>query len=362
MARTSILAPTLLALAPAALGAPQDLELPPGPAERAWAGVGPRTEVPALTTELLPPEVEAWKRPEPWLAWARMVRAEADARAAGEAPDGRRRAQLALIAWHQGRSDDAWDHLAACTAEPGWMAAVVPHLLPGVPMDLMLTGGGAPGVGLPDGVILRPALPPPPTAAADVVHGLSRMRPREMSITRLRVGDAYVTMRVAFEYDGVQVDFTHEAGEATQFWIELPEPPDFEIRMEYLDWTRLENAREPIAIELSRETPTRFVFGRCRPQRLTWSETLPEALDERLARHGLQLRIDPQGGQTERFTAIAAALGEVLGCPTELIAPPAADPPTPWPGVSLRFTDDAERERKLRGLLSMVEYFALRAR
>jgi hypothetical protein len=311
---------------------------------------------------LLPPETAAWNTPEPWLAWAELVRAEADVRAAGTSADGRRRAQLALIAWHQGRSDDAWDHVAHCTAEPGWMAAVMPHLFPGVPMDLMLTGGGAPGIGLPEGVILRPALPPPPTPAADVVHGLSRMQPREMKLSQLRIGDAFVTMRVAFEYDGIQIDFTHESGPATQFWVEVPEPPDFEVRMEYLDWTRLEHAREPIEILLSDQHPTRFVFGRVRPMRLTWSETLPSRLDARIVRHGLRLRVDSDTEQVERYHGLAAALARVLDCPTDVLALSPGVPPPPWSGVELRLSEPAQRERKLRGLLSLVEHFTLSKR
>ena len=347
----------LLSLAAAAAGA-QELTLPPGPADRAWAGVGPETEPARMGVEDLPAAPERWSELEPWQAWARAVLAESEARSRGRPADGRRRARLAWMAWQQGRSDDAWEHLAACTAEPGWMAAAVPYLAPGVPLDLLAVGGASPGAVLPEGLILRPALPPPPGPAAEVVHGLGRLDPREMRIDGLRVGGATLSMRVALEPDGVQVDVTHVQGEPVTIWVELPEPPDFTIQVEYLDWFRRDTVREPVELFLSADDPAHHVFGRLRPNALTWSETLPSGLSPRLTRHGLRLAAgadDPRLGELRGF---AAALSLLAGCPAEVVAPTPGEAHVPWPGITLRLFDDGQRERKLAGLISLAERFA----
>src|SRR5690349_15261061 len=134
------------------------VELPPGPAERAFAGVGPETAparlAPAPTGAL---DAADWRAADAWTAWADAVRAETSG-ASGASPDAQRRGKLARIALAHTRWDDAWDHFAACSGDPAVCAALLPGFLPGVQ-----AGAGAGGVALPlpDGVVLHPAPPPP---------------------------------------------------------------------------------------------------------------------------------------------------------------------------------------------------------
>jgi hypothetical protein len=239
------------------------------------------------------------------------------------------------------------------------MAAVVPYLMPGVPLDLLAEGGGAPGLGLPDGVILRPALPPQPVAAIDVVHGFARVPPREMTIHDVRIGEGLVSIRMAIEYDGVQIDVTHLSGEPVSLWAELPQPPDFQIRVEYLDWTRRETVGEPVEMSVSADKQKRHLFGRFRPRALTWTDSVPDRFDARFARHGLRLTLRPDDPDEGRIRGFAAGLTALFEKPAEVVVGGGAAPSSPWPGIKLQLAQDDDRERKLDGLTSLAEHFAL---
>ena len=360
--RVAPIAPTAAAIALlAGLAAGQDISLAEGPAARAWAGVGPGTMVPRLTLDDLPPAAgdPSWERAEPWLEWARLVRAEGDAVAASEPADGRRRARLALLAWQHNRSDDAWQHLAACTAEPGWMAAAIPHLLPGVPLELLLTGGADSGIGLPAGVLLQPALPPPPIPAAEIELGTGRIRSSQMKVTHQRIGDAVVSLNYVLEYDGIQIDAELLSGEPVRFSVLLPEPPDFEIGVQYVDWIRQDEVGIPLEVTLDAERPVRHLFGRYRPRKVDWPSVPPEVFGARFSRHGLRLAIGPDDPWEARIAGLAQGFELMLGCDVEpvVIAPAAAG--DAWPGVTLHLFDDADRARKLMTMISLSERFAL---
>lgn len=336
-----------------------------GPAGRAWAGVGPETPRARLTAADLPPPREAWEAERPWLEWAELLGLEAEAQKSGRPADGERRARLALIAWSQGRSDDAWDHLAACTAEPAWMAAAVPHLAPGVPFELALADGFDRSAPLPDGVHLRPALPPAPVRAAEVLHGRSWVEPRELFIDDLAIGAGRVSMRVALEVDGVQVDLKHVGGGAVALWVTLPEPVDFEIQVEYLDWMRRDERGLPIEVRVDADDPEAYVFGRFLPRRLPWSETLPDGGNAQLERHGIELVLAPGTGTSARLAGFAAALRRLFGWEARVRELDRAVAPEPWPGIALHFGrggpggPGAELEHKFTGLVSLVERYAL---
>jgi len=356
-------AAVLLLLAAASAG--QEIRLPEGPAGRTWAGVGPETPIPALAAADLPPAASdpLWNGGAPWLAWAERVRAEARPDAADDGPEhGRRRAWLALLAWQQHRSDDAWDHLAACTGEPEWMAAAIPHLLPGVPLDLLLAGAGTSGMGLPAGIVLEPALPPPTIPASEIVLGTGRLRSSEMTITHQRIGDAVVSLHFALEYDGIQVDAEHLSGDAVTFWLQLPEPPDFEISVQYLDWIRADEAGVPLEVQLDAEHPVRHLFGRFLPRQIDWPSVAPEVFGERFKRHGLRLAIGPDDPWGERLHGLAEGFARVLGCRVAVRVTATGSPDDAWPGVTLRLHDDPDRPRKLATMISLCERFALSGR
>ena len=89
------------------------------------------------------------------------------------------------------------------------------------------------------------------------------------------------------------------------------------------------------------------------------AQLAPDARLPRLARHGLRLLAgadDPRAGQLRGF---ASALGMIAGCETEVLLIGAGEVPDPWSGITLRLHDDEQRERKLRGLISLAERFGL---
>lgn len=333
--------PPLLLLALAAVaGSPEAprVELPPGPAARAWAGVGPET----APAELAPVAREVLSGAD-WARWAAELAAERDA----EDADPARRAALALRARAQGRDEDAWRHLAACGGDPTWVAALLPALLPGVPLEL-LAQDGARGVvdALPDGVLLSPAPPPP-------VAGEWR---REASLAGLRVGGAVLDLTVTVDYDGVQVDLQHRAGEPARVLVQLPEPREFEIRVAYLDWSRLDEPG-PVAVELAPGSEERSVYGRFAARATPWTLELPAELPEGLARGGLVIVHPPDPARRERLAGLDAALAELLGVPCRRV-----ERAHPGPPASAEVQVDlfeAGWEAKLEGLLSQVERFVL---
>jgi hypothetical protein len=349
----------LLSLAAPPATAQGTIESLAGPAGRAWASVDPEAAPARLAPEDLPHEPEAWRTSAPWQAWAELLTAEAEALAEQRAPDARRRARLALVAWSQNRSDDAWDHLASTVAEPAWMAAVVPHLAPGVPLDWLAQPDHDPRAPLPDGIHLRPALPPAPVPAAEVVHGLSRVDPRELRVQGVAIGAGVVDVRIALEVDGVQVDVEHVSGGPVSLLLTLPEPIDFEIKVEYLNWMRLDEARQPIEVRVDADEQRAFVFGRFLPRILPWSETLPAAPSARLERHGVQLRLPPGADATDRLRGFAAALRTLFGWEAAVLNLDPAQAPEPWPGIVMTFGPEPELERKFTGLVSLVEHYAL---
>ncbi|HVS10517.1 MAG TPA: hypothetical protein VMS76_11635 [Planctomycetota bacterium] len=335
---------------------PAQVELSSGPAARAFAGYGPLAEPRAFEAAELPPEAgaAAWSTSAPWLAWAELAREEAGAAEA----DARRRARLALVAWSQRRSDDAWEHLAHTTADPGWMAAALPYLLPGVPLELLPPREPL-ELALPDGVTLAPALPPPDRPAREVLLQTGRPANGSMRISGLRIGSAQVAIGVSVQYDGVQVDLEHLGGGPARLALVVPEPPDFEIASLYVDWTPRERAGGPLQLALEPGAPTLSVFGRFRPRRLPWPMTLPERPSTALAESGLRLVLAPSDPDAPRLRAFARALSVLLASEVAVETLDPAHPPEPFPGITLQLVSALERERKLRGLVSLAERCAL---
>jgi hypothetical protein len=339
------------------------VELPEGPAARAFAGVGPETEPAAFDLAGMPLSANdpAWDRPEVWLEWAQWVRAEA----AEPHPSPSRRARLCLLASLQGRTDDAWEHFAALGGDPAWGAAVLPLLAPGVPVEsyalVGVSAGGLPGA-LPDGIVLEPRLPPPNRPASEIEPG-RRPERRHMTLIGVRIGDAILKMRVALEVEGVQVDFEHLSGGGAHFFVKLPAPTEHEIRVEYIDWMRQDESGIAHEIYIEPGSRTRVVFGRFRPRSVDWPTRLPEHKPEGLLRNGVRIELARGDPEEARIESFAAGLEALLDVPVEV---------RPWPeapeteaasgffaGLRMRLHDDGSRALKLRNMISAAERFAL---
>jgi len=337
------------------------LELPDGPAAKVWAAVGPETRPAAL-----PPELaglladEGWARAATWAGWAELLAAEA----AAERPDPERRAELALLARRHGRAPDAWRHFLALggTARAAeWAAAVMPHLIPGVPTGTRIGPGGAP-VALAEGVVLRPLLPPP---SGDLPPGAIEWRTAK--VTGLRVGAALVDIVLSIENTGVQIDVRHGGGERTTLALLLPEPRDYEIGIEYLDWMRQDELRQPHVVEVIEGEEEHTLYGRLRQRRTELPTGRAARLPAQIELGGLWFVVDADDPERERLLGVAAAFAGLLGVDVGLRATDPSDESgaaAGFPGTTIRLpaAGDAGRERTLRYLVSAVETYVLARR
>lgn len=320
-----------------------------GPFERAFALVDPAGRGVPAALEALPP-VDPAKRDEVacWKRWASAVRA-----ASGSSDAAAQRAWLAALAHLQGRSDDAWEHLAHAGGDPSQLAAVLPLLFPGVEPERLSSWPT-----LPDGVLLTPALPPPSTPAAEVRLGTGRVRSGTARIEQLQVGAARIALAMRVEGDGVEVECTHLAGEPAHLRVRLPEPPDFELRSEYLDWNELEGVREAREIALAPGGEPVILFGRYRPRKVAWTTRVPPGLPAQAGRDGLLLLTT----KSSLVAGLAAGLQQVLELRVEVreLAQDAVAPP--FAGVVVDLRDPDQFTAKRAGLISVAERFALSTR
>jgi hypothetical protein len=353
----------LLPLATLALLLPPpggELELPESLAARAWASVGPQTQPVDLEAKLF--AAESWlldpESADPehvWGRWAEWLGAEGQK----EAIDPRRRAGLIVLAVHQSRWEDAWAHFGRLGAAPEWAAAIAPLLVPGVPIE-HLTAATDPTRGLPDGVLLRPAVPP--RQADDPTTSL---RPRAASVRGLRIGTASVDLRVSIEPSGLEVDLWHRSGETAKVHVLLPEPPGQEIRVEYIDWMRQDALRAPLILKLVPGDEEHNLFGRFRPRREPMP-ALPRALLPRnLTLGGLLFVLPLEQAADPRLLSmarpVARAVGRLLGISSTVLPAGAPAPESPWNGTRVQLAPGPAGHTELVGLLSLCERYVLSA-
>ena len=331
------------------------IELPPGPAARAFAGVVSTTVPAALGTVAAQGlNADTWRKGEAWMAWAEAVRGEAHV----PHPQALRRAELAQIALAQGRWDDAWEHFAATGAEPSVCAALVPSFLPGVPTGLavhvrdaqlpqiFVVGSGGIVGELPDGVLLRPAVPPPALPAAELQLGRTWIERRSMRLNGLRIGEATLAMQVSLESDGIQIDFEHQAGGKARVRVWLPELADFEVRVAYIDWMRQDEVGKELEVIIAPGDETHTLFGRFRPRSITWPTNLPQAAARGLVENGLALVYPGSAPDADMFRAAGPAFALVLGLPVVSAPSPRSD----FVGVQIDLGDPALARRKFLGI------------
>lgn len=305
------------------------------------ADLGRKDRVPAI-------EPGAWSRAETWEAWSRLVELE------GSSPraDPERRARLALLALAQGRSEDAWKHLAALD-DPRWLAAVLPRFLPGVSVDTRIGVGGA-SAPLPDGVVLSPALPPRTRHGAEE----SRVDRRAMSVRSLVVGAAVVSLRVSVEAEGVQIDVRHVAGESARLSILIPAHPDHDFADEYVDWYRQDARRVPHALVVRPGEAEHTIYGRFEPRAQKLHGGVPRELPGSIREGGLWFEIRDEDPARGFLAAIAAALEKrSFGFTLGVRAP--RRPGATWSGVAFPLDDPATRDSELAWLASALERFVL---
>ncbi|HIG12730.1 MAG TPA: hypothetical protein EYQ59_13880 [Planctomycetes bacterium] len=335
--------------------------LPAGANARAWAGVGRETRAVDLGPELfkkqpwLQPGTPRADRRAVWRGWGTLVKKEAQ----GERSDPGTRAALCLFATKEGRWRDAWNHLERLGGHPAWSAAVLPALLPGVPFDAPKGQGGLPGI-LDDGVLLRPAPPPPLTPG-------TRYQTRESIVRGLRIGAATVDLRVTLDNSGIEVGLLHTSGAAVRVFVLLPEPEGLEIRVEYIDWMRQDERHGALELKLLPGEEERALFGRFKRRRLPLPASCGADLPRALAAGGLWFSwpgLDSPGEAAEleeELRTAAEAMAALLDVPGGLIGIHEPPPRPPWNATIAHLPREAaEARRLLSAIASRLEAWVLR--
>jgi hypothetical protein len=287
---------------------------------------------------------------EAWLGWM----ADLESSRAAREPDPECEARLALFALAQQRWNEAWRHFERTGGDPGVCSALLPRFLPGCAADAPLLQDGFAGA-LPDGSVLRPALPP---AKGDAPPG--RIERREMKLARLSVGKAVVSLRIAVEYDGILVELAHVAGESCRLSLALPCEPGFSLASEYVDWYVQETHGAPLALELKPGEEAHSLYGRLELRPVRGPERVPEHLPALAAREGLLLELFRDDPEEPLLRRIAESLR----------APPLALDARVWirgskevpGGLRVDLTRPAERAQRLADLCAAIERFVLASR
>lgn len=291
--------------------------------------------------------IGSWRASESWSAWS----ADLAAARAAAAPEPEHEARLALFALEQARWEQAWQHFARCGGDPELLAGLLPRFLPGADAAAPLGPDGFAGA-LPDGVELRPALPPARGGAPP-----GRIERREMKLAALHVGKATLALRVALEYDGVVVELAHVAGEGCTVGVVLPCEAGYVFANEYIDWYAQETHGSALRVELKPGDEPHTLYGRLEPRPIRGPEHVPAKLPELVRRQGLVLELLPGDAEAALLAAIAASWK----------APPLELGATVWvrgtqpipPGLRIDLTQPAERALRIADLCGMIERFVL---
>jgi hypothetical protein len=308
------------------------------PAGASWSALWPAWERGADS---------AWNREPPWRLWVELVRAEA----AAAKPDAARRASLALLARLQGRDTDAWRHLRACGAD-ALVLEILPAFVPGAPLAVL----GAPT--LPDGVLLSPALPP---STDDPAETLTTLAGRSFLVPAVRVGEAKLSLELALQGDGVQVDLVHCAGPAVSVSVLLPCPRGVEIALTYADWEKLADPRAPIRVQLSAEAPEHTLWGRFLPRVDRWPMPLAVDATPEGPRAPLALATGEDPAADGRLPRFAEALAELFDRPCLWPYDP-AQAQGPLEPIVIHLGTGKDPERRFAAMISLVETHALGGR
>lgn len=329
------------------------LRLPESPAARSFAGVGAETEPRSLDDFVEAAPWLAAALPEPtelWNSWAAWLGAAASA----EHVDPAARAGLCRIACLQSRWEDAWRHFERLGGHPDWQAAVAPWLLPGAPLEIAAGPGGR-ALAIPDGLLLRPALPPGPGADA----GGSRT-PRLCELDGLQIGEAVCDLTLEFEAGGVTLEVFHRSGGTGRLLVDLPLPPDAEVFVDYVDWERQDVKGAPLELLIEPREEEYTLYRRFKFARTEFPATpTPGRLPAGIGAHGLDfLAEDPADLATLR--ALGSACAGLLELPVRVrLASEVAA--SSIEGTAVHFPGDGGAARQAARVAAALEAFLLAA-
>lgn len=286
-----------------------------------------------------------WGGERAWRRWVELVRAEARA----SVPSPARRAELAVLARLQGRDGDGWAHFLACAPEPGRLVTLLALFSPGVPQES--AGRTDP---LPDGVVLRPALPP----SEDPRAGLRHLAGLKIERREFLVGAARCSLSVSVDRDGLEVALRHLAGGPARVRVVAPVPRGIDPGLLFADWEKRPGEHGPLEFLLDSEANEHSLWLTFHPPDERWPSPRIETLTRPAP--GRELRVVSPRGDEPHLRAFAEALGELLETPATLQARDAA-PAQGLEPLTLRFDGGPADERKWTELIGMAEALLLRA-
>jgi hypothetical protein len=180
-------------------------------------------------------------------------------------------------------------------------------------------------------------------------------------------------MRVALDYEGIQVDLTHLEGGPARVLVELPSPSEFALGALYLDWfpwkgsqSSLPGSSIPgisipevpiIDVELEPGSDVRTLFGRFEPRDPSWSQQLPGEIPRSIDFHGLLL-LTPLD-LPEEVRGLDRALASVLGVECKFLPGTMQPSATLGPATTIDLRSAENRSHRLASLASQVERFVL---
>jgi len=306
--------------AQAASASPAELILPPSTAASAWERARARLADPTSSASTQPaatwPATPAggWSSAPAYERWAELLELEA----AASAPSAARRAELALCAAAQGRSEAAWSHFAAAASDARLAERLLPVLFPGVPAEHAPGALGLPSA-LPEGVLLRPMLPPGALARR------GHLVRSEVTVSGIRIGAAQLRLALRVDLDGAQLDFVHEGGGPCRLRVALTSPLELAIDAHFFDWQQRETDAQG-AIELAIEPGSERValWARFAARPATWSGRAPPALPAEASQAGYALWIPEADPERAALAGLARALTRVCGTRFDLVERPAS--------------------------------------
>ena len=328
---------------------------PDGELAAALRGIGADVEPEPAPAALWPEREDdpAWVDDAPWLRWSELL-----VRRAGGTLAEAELAELALVTLAQGRDQDGWRHLAALAERsPERAAGILPRFFPGVPPEFAAVTGGLPPP-LPDGVVLRPALPPPlGPLDPDVL-----LEARGVTLRGLAIGSAVCDLLCDLRTDGMDLRFEHRSGgEATAAAV-LPCPPGFARWSEYADWDRQEELGGAHPVRLVPDAEPWRLWGRFQRARTGWPTRAPLVPTAQLEAGGVLIVVSRTDPARTRLGGLAPAIehatGVVARVGDEASIERASGGPSP---VVVDLTERTGRAAKLAALLGLVER-AARAR
>jgi len=320
------------------------LHLPPSAAARAWSLVGPDTKPRSLPNEwiehLTP---DPWSRPETFALWAKTVRATNTEGSRGQ----QARALLTLLSAAHHRPKSAWNHVASLSENPEWVAALVPRLIPGVPLTTQIKNGGTPAP-LIRGTRLSPIAPP-----RDPLVPAWAQAPRKAKVENLAFEDSAIDLEIDISGGGIELLLSLRTGPSTAVACSTPFMPGFRVNTEYLDFER----QEPVgSVHLLMLTPedeeARSLYSRLRKAELMMPTAPPadSPLSQSMRELGMVLVIDSE--PSPRLLAAAQAFQELLQVPVDL----AQANEIPHNGrTRIDLTDPTKSENLLRALCDSIE-------